>query len=197
MRVLGFTPAEEEGTLAGATYLQTLHKYLSVNINRLAPPAPGQPPITSPTFFQQSYTILTLGLDPTSSPLSRNVKVPLTLGFGTPQPPRPTHIRPLMLRLPPDRLLYLMLRWQSLPQTLPHVGRTDEAIAPGVPVAARGARVDGREKRADGDVQSVRSWVGSMRSVSLGSISKPGMGWFGRKEEVDEGELKAFFGTQA
>lgn len=62
-------------------------------------------------------------------------------------------------------------------------------ISPGVPVAARGARADAREMRGDGDVQSVRSWVGSMRSVSLGSVSKeiPGMGWFKKKEEIDEG----------
>jgi hypothetical protein len=86
-----------------------------------------------------------------------------------------------------------LLRWQSLPQGLPHVGRTDVPIEPGVPVAARGARVDDKEgRRPDGDVQSVRSWAGSMRSVSLGSLRSegaiPGMGWFSKKQEVTEGE---------
>ncbi len=66
------------------------------------------------------------------------------------------------------------------------MGRTDVPISPGVPVAARGARADGRELgRGDGDVQSVRSWVGSMRSVSMGSRSE----WFGigKKEQQNEG----------
>jgi hypothetical protein len=97
------------------------------------------------------------------------------------------------LRLPPDRLLYLLLRWQSLPQALPHVGRTDVPISPGVPVASRGARVDERERKGQGDVDSVKSWVGSMRSVSLGTVGSqattiPGFGWMGRKEEVTEGQ---------
>jgi hypothetical protein len=60
-------------------------------------------------------------------------------------------------------------------------------MAPGVPVAARGAAI--REKKGAGDVESVRSWVGSMRSVSMGSMRStvPGFGWM-RKEELDEGE---------
>jgi hypothetical protein len=96
------------------------------------------------------------------------------------------------LRLPPDRLLYLLLRWQSLPQSLPHVGRTDEPIPPNVAVQARGARIAPEGGKVDGDVGSVRSWVGSMRSVSMGSMrsvsgSLPGIGWF-KKEEVNEGE---------
>lgn len=152
-------------SLGGAEYIQTLHKYLRKNLPRLAPSAP-----PTASFLQQSYTLLTLGLDPSSQPLSRSVKVPLTLGFGKPEQSRAA-IRPLLLRLPPDRLLYLLLRWQALPQQLSHVGRTDVPIAAGVPYAARGAADRGRV--ADGDVQSVRSWVGSMRSVSMSS------GWFG------------------
>jgi hypothetical protein len=160
-------------SISGAEYINTLHKYLRANLPRLAPAAP--PPAS---FLQQSYTLLTLGLDPTSQPLSRSVKVPLTLGFGKPTAAK-APIRPLPLRLPPDRLLYLLLRWQALPQQLPHVGRTDEPIAEGVPYTSRGA-TEGRAR--DGDVQSVRSWVGSMRSVSMGSM---GVGWFSRDEPTE------------
>lgn len=176
--------------LPGAEYISTLYKYLSTNQSRFAPPTRPSPP--EPSLLQQSYTLLTLGLDPNSAPLSRNVKAPLTLGFGLPStrtPPRPPP-KPLLLRLPPDRLLYLLLRWQSLPQGLQHVGRTDEPVSPGISVAARGARVDMRDRKSDGDVESVRSWVGSMRSVSMGSMrsaSIPGLGWL-KKEEIDEGE---------
>ncbi|WWD17055.1 hypothetical protein CI109_101492 [Kwoniella shandongensis] len=201
------TDAPPPEPITGTAYLTKLHKYLKVNASRLAPASTSsrttQPSSsTSASFLQQSYTLLTLGLDPSSAPLSRAVKVPLTLGFGTPSNPRqsaatssprrtptPT-VKPLLLRLPPDRLLYLLLRWQSLPQSLPHVGRTDVPIEDGVPVAARGARVD--ERRAqEGDVKSVMSWVGSMRSVSLGSMvpKEGGRGWFGRKEEINEDQI--------
>jgi hypothetical protein len=190
MDLLGLSKPADTDPIAGSTYITKLHKYLKLNLPRIAPTSKGPPP--PPSFFQQSYTLLTLGLDPNSAPLSRNVKIPLTLGFGTPSPPKQA-VKPLLLRLPPDRLLYLLLRWQSLPQGLHHVGRTDVPINQGVPVAARGARADGREGRADGDVQSVRSWVGSMRSVSMGSTRSrgtiPGMGWFGKKEQVNEGML--------
>lgn len=193
MSFLGLGGPANEEALAGSAYISKLHKYLRANLPRLAPPPPGSGPSSS--FLGQSYTVLTLGLDPKSEPLSRNVKVPLTLGFGTPSAPAANRgaapkPKPLQLRLPPDRLLYLLLRWQSLPQALPHVGRTDVPIAPGVPVAARGARSDEGRGRGDGDVQSVRSWVGSMRSVSMGSLMSKetlGMGWLGRKEVVDEG----------
>lgn len=192
MDLLGLGRPPDTRPTAGADYLRKLHKYLTVNIGRLAPQRP-----TPPSFLQQSYTLLTLGLDPSSQPLSRNVKVPLTLGFGGGSAPtdkgkNAVALKPVLLRLPPDRLLYLLLRWQSLPQSLPHVGRTDVPISPGVPVAARGARVDERDRKGDGDVDSVKSWVGSMRSVSLGSMASqaamPGMGWLGKKEEVTEGE---------
>lgn len=190
MNFLGATSSDLIEPIPGQEYLTKLHKYLKTNLPRLSPQSKGPTP---PTVWQQSYTLLTLGLDPSSQPLSRNVKAPLTLGFGQPSTPskRPPP-KPLQLRLPPDRLLYLLLRWQSLSQGLSHVGRTDVPIEEGVPVAARGARIDGRENVSDGDVQSVRSWVGSMRSVSMGSlatgVSKGGMGWFGKKEELNEGE---------
>ena len=189
MNYLGVGQQDEQEPLPGSEYLRTLHKYLTTNINRLAPASPKRSTPTEPSFLQQSYTLLTLGLDPNSQPLSRNVVAPLTLGFGQPSQPqaRQVSVKPISLRLPPDRLLFLLLRWQSLPQSLPHVGRTDEPIAPGVPVAARGAAM--RERKAAGDVESVRSWVGSMRSVSMGSMrsSVPGFGWM-RKEELDEGK---------
>ena len=173
-------------SLSGAEYLQKLHRYIQSNLPRLAP----TPRIPSSSFLQQSYTLLTLGLDPSSAPLSRNVKIPLTLGFGQPSTPPKQPVKPLLLRLPPDRLLYLLLRWQALPQGLPHVGRTDIPVDPSLGLAARGARLD--VPRQEGDVRSVRSWVGSMRSVSLGSMSGAvgGMqGWFGSKQQVDEGAL--------
>ncbi|WVF71222.1 hypothetical protein IAT40_006022 [Kwoniella sp. CBS 6097] len=198
--------------ITASAYLTKLHKYLQANASRLSPSAPppgrsafGTGTGTAGTILQQSYTLLTLGLDPNSAPLSRSLKVPLTLGFGTPSSlptntgsksrlPSSTPIRPLLLRLPPDRLLYLLLRWQSLPQNLPHVGRTDVPIEEGVPVAARGARLDDRGAGLgiEGDVRSVRSWVGSMRSVSMGSLvgKEGGRGWFGgRKEEVNEDQI--------
>ena len=195
--------------LPGTEYLLTLHKYLLTNLPRLAPQR--QRRTAEPTILQQSYTLLTLGLDPSSAPLSRNVKVPLTLGFGqgdaAPGPTRPPPVKPLCLRLPPDRLLYLLLRWQSLGLNLPHVSRTDEPVPPGVGVASRGARdrdstgsgaglgmgaasVLGGRRGHDGDAESVRSWVGSVRSVSLRSVSSGLGAWtgWGRKEDVDEGE---------
>lgn len=174
---LGLGPAPEPQPVTGQQYLLKLHKYLSINIARLAPPIK-----RDGTWLQQGYTLLTLGLDPNSAPLSRSVKVPLTLGFGTPTAPR---TRPVLLRLPPDKLLYLLLRWQSLPQNLPHVGRTDVPVPPGVPVAARGARADSRSRRGEGDVESVRSWVGSVRSVSMSVVDG---GWFRKPKEIDESE---------
>lgn len=170
--------------VSGRDYLLKLHKYLSANIARLAPPqARGKPQDAS--WLAQSYTLLTLGLDPSSAPLSRQLKVPLTLGFGKPAPPQPARpAKPVLLRLPPDKLLYLLLRWQSLPQALPHVGRTDVPVPDGVVSAAKGA-TGGRH--LEGDVESVRSWVGSIRTVS--GVNRVGSGWFSRPQEVDEGKL--------
>ncbi|RXK39867.1 hypothetical protein M231_02801 [Tremella mesenterica] len=246
--------------ISGNEYLIKLHRYLHSNFTRLAP-SPSQPSIwqkTTQSVIQQSYTLLTLGLDPSSAPLSRGLKVPLTLGFGggssssstgtsgisgnsgSPDsnsrsrrsqifdiPPdsannKPTNtrtvlngtgryeaspslkystskndvktnpstkvtsVKPLLLRLPPDRLLYLLLRWQSLSQSLPHVGQTDVPLPPNVGVSARGSGSEsGNGDRVEGDVNSVRSWVGSMRSMSLGSgVGSSGgeRGWWGRKE---------------
>ena len=176
MDLLGLGRTDDQ-PLPGGSYLSTLHKYLRANLSRLAPNRPA-----SPTVLQQTYTLVTLGLDPSSAPLSRNLKVPLTLGFGTPGSPKGPPPTPLALRLSPDRLLYLLLRWQSLPQALEYVGRTDEAVPEGVVVAARGDL----GSLGDGDVQSVRSWVGSVRSVSLRSADM--RRWFG-KNEMSEGEL--------
>lgn len=169
-------------------YLVKLRKYLGANLSRLAPPLPGGGKRDA-SWLQQSYTILTLGLDPSSAPLSQSVKIPLTLGFASPQTPARTYTKPLLLRLPPDKLLYLLLRWQSLPQNLPHVGQTDVPVPPGVAVAARGAQVP-RATNLDGDVESVRSWAGSIRTVSMGTLGKSegGFGWFSKPKEVDEGE---------
>lgn len=178
--------APDTSPISGRDYVLKLRKYLGANLSRLAPPPPARGKQRDASWLAQSYTVLTLGLDPTSAPLSRNVKVPLTLGFGTPSAP-PVHkaAKPILLRLPPDKLLYLLLRWQSLPQSLPHVGKTDVPVPEGVSVAARGA-VSVRE-RADGDVDSVRSWVGSIRSVSAAQAER-GWGWWGKPQEVDEGE---------
>jgi hypothetical protein len=192
MNLLGLGREDDDLPISGSAYILKLHKFIKVNLNRFAPPNKAP----SSTILGQSYTLLTLGLDPSSQPLSSNVKIPLTLGFGSPQSSaRPTPPKPLTLRLPPDRLLYLLLRWQSLPQSLTHVGRTDVPIAPGVTVSARGARADGRDRKLEGDVQSVRSWAGSIRSVSMGSLA-PGRtfsrsGWFGKPDEMTEGQRPA------
>lgn len=170
--------------IRGRDYLLKLHKYLSANLPRLAPPL--RPKNQDASWLAQSYTILTLGLDSSSAPLSRGLKVPLTLGFGAPAKPQPQPQRapkPVLLRLPPDKLLYLLLRWQSLPQGLAHVGRTDVPVPDGIAAAVKGAK-DGRYEV--GDVESVRSWVGSIRSVSVNRVPS---GWFGRPQEVDEGTL--------
>jgi hypothetical protein len=59
-------------------------------------------------------------------------------------------------------------------------------VPEGMTMAAAGAMDGDATARGDGDVTSVRSWVGSMRSVSMGSTDM-GLGWF-RKEQVNEGE---------
>ncbi|GMK57863.1 hypothetical protein CspeluHIS016_0406970 [Cutaneotrichosporon spelunceum] len=165
--------------ISGRDYLVKLHQYLSSNITRLAPPLKSRN--QDATWLQQSYTLLTLGLDPNSAPLGRALKVPLTLGFGSPAPPQPRHVKPVLLRLAPDKLLYLLLRWQTLPQSLPHVGRTDVPVPDAVSGAVKGAR-EGRYR--DGDIESVRSWVGSIRTVS----SRVPSNWW-RPPEIDEDKL--------
>jgi hypothetical protein len=116
------------------------------------------------------------------------VKAPLTLGFGTPAPTAAQRLKPLLLRLPPDKLLYLLLRWQSLPQNLPHVGHTDVPVPDGIAVSSRAVRSD--RTNFDGDVESVRSWVGTIRSVST-PIQQGFGGWWGKPKEIEEGEWTA------
>lgn len=164
--------------IPGASYISTLHSYLTANASRISSAASSShsKQQTEASILQQSYTLLTLGLDPNSAPLSRSLVVPLSLGFAGSSAPASARRRstsssskPLTIRLPPDRLLYLLLRWQALPQALPHVGRTDEPIPPGISTAARGARGStdiGAPRKQEGDVQSVKSWVGSVRTVS-------------------------------
>lgn len=174
--------------ISGAAYLSKLHKFLKSNAARLAPSAPRNTSRNlTPSIWQQGYTVLTLGLDPNSAPI-RNTKGPISLGFGMPSTKRTPPPKPLLLRLPPDRLLYLLLRWQALPQSLPHVGRTDTPIEEGVVIAARG--MEGESRGKEGDVRSVRSWVGSIRSVS-GTLVGGGQngGWWGSKQTVNEGKL--------
>lgn len=173
---LGPAPTSEVRPFTGREYILKLRRYCAANLARLAPPVRKR---GDASWLSQTYTLVTLGLDPNSAPLSRSLKVPLTLGFGAPAAPRPTPHKPVLLRLPPDKLLYLLLRWQSLPQGLQHVGHTDVPVPVGVSVAARGATAP---RHADGDVESVRSWAGSMRTVSMGADR-----WFAKKDEVNEG----------
>lgn len=180
----------EPAPVSGREYLIKLRKYLGANLSRLAPAPPPRGKPRDASWLQQSYTVFTLGLDPNSAPLSRNVKIPLTLGFGTPSVPPNKLAKPVLLRLPPDKLLYLLLRWQSLPQQLNHVGHTDVPVPEGVAVSARGARAAQRGSRVDGDVDSVRSWVGSIRSVSMRPNTEGGggFGWWSKPKTVEEGE---------
>ena len=180
-----FSRQDELQPISGASYIRKLHKYLLTNLPRLTPPRSA----SSSSWLQQSYTLLTLGLDPNSAPLSPAIKMPLTLGLGQASSSK-VHAKPVQLRLPPDRLLYLLLRWQSLPQSLPHVGRTDVPVEPDISVAARSGRTF--SNTVEGDVQSVRSWVGTMRSVSMGTLKGAkalGTGWLGGKEDLDESRL--------
>jgi hypothetical protein len=204
--------------LEGSAYVSKLLKFLSANRARLAQPPHAAQPTGPGNLWQQSYTLLTLGLDPNSSPLSWNLAVPLTLGFGSGSSSSKTQeaqkkasgstassgVKPLTLRLPPDRLLYLLLLFQSSPtpalSSSPNIGRTDVPVPPGVQLVASRPGSDGADVSREGDVKSVRSWVGSLRSVGLGTVfgqgrsnrstKQGGWGWFGGKKEVmDDGEL--------
>jgi hypothetical protein len=201
--------------LDGHSYLVKLLKFLSANRARLAQP-PHVAHSTGPgNVWQQSYTLLTLGLDPSSSSLSWNLAVPLTLGFGGggkegksdgKKPSATTgssqSVKPLTLRLPPDRLLFLLLLFQSSPSPSlsqsPNIGPLDIPVPPGVHITS-----SAKDGEKEGDVKSVRSWVGSLRSVGLGNWGGSsgresgkggsGWGWFGGKKEVmDDGESKSF-----
>ncbi|WVN87662.1 uncharacterized protein L203_102848 [Cryptococcus depauperatus CBS 7841] len=185
--LFGHLDVAQPDPISGSSYISKLHKFLKSNVSRLAPPATRS---VTPSFWQQSYTLLTLGLDPNSAPLSQSIKVPLTLGFGqSPPVQRRAPPKPLLLRLPIDRLLYLLLRWQALPQSLPHVGRTDTPVSDEVVVTARGAYGD-NSKGKEGDVESVRSWVGSIQNVS-GSLASSAVSgsWWSKGKTYDEDEL--------
>lgn len=195
--------SSQPAPIPGSSYISTLHSYLTANASRIATPSSSKTSQEG-SILQQSYTLLTLGLDPNSAPLSRSLVVPLSLGFAGSSAPSSrkassSSAKPLTIRLPPDRLLYLLLRWQDLPQALPHVGKTDEPIPPGISTAARGARggQDAGARKQEGDVQSVRSWVGSVRTASgQSSISKNyapsrnsgwGSWWGSSRKELSEG----------
>lgn len=161
----------------GLTYLAKLLKYLSTHKARLAaPPYPDAPPspAAAGSFWEQTYTIATLGLDPSSAPLNGTLAQVFSLGLagaaGAPaaaqrQVQGPT-TKPLTLRLPPDRILFLLLMFQAstLPAlaSSPLIRPTDEPLPDGV--AVHPSDRTGEEGR-EGDVASVRSWVGSLRSV--------------------------------
>ncbi len=199
-------PPSRPPPLDGHTYILKLLKFLSANRARLSQPPHASPTTTGPgNVWQQSYTLLTLGLDPSSSDLSWNLAVPLTLGFGggrkdgkksSSTAGSGSSVKPLTLRLPPDRLLFLLLLFQSSPSPSlsqsPNIGPLDIPVPPGVHLTPSTNEVE-----KEGDVTSVRSWVGSLRSVGLGSWGTKGKdgrnggsgwGWFGGKKEVmDDG----------
>jgi hypothetical protein len=198
-------------TIRGDDYLAKLLKYLDTHKHRLtAPPFPTQP--TSSTslpvgnVWQQSYTIATLGLDPSSSPLNPTLATVFSLGLAGPttagvprvEGTQAAQVKPLTLRLPPDRILYLLLLFQASSNTSisssPLIRPTDEPLPEGVNVLPSDY-TDGQEGK-EGDVQSVRSWVGSLRSVggvfggSKSSEKGSWTGWFGggrKKEPMDLG----------
>lgn len=195
-------------TISGDEYLAKLLKYLTTHKHRLtAPPFPSLPSPSAAglpvgNIWQQSYTIATLGLDPTSSPLNPGLATVFSLGLAgtagvpTVESTRAAQVKPLTLRLPPDRILYLLLLFQASSNTTlstsPLIRPTDEPLPPGVSVLPSDYRDQGEGK--EGDVQSVRSWVGSLRSVGGVFGGKKGKGegwtgWFGgrKREEMDFG----------
>lgn len=163
--------------ISGPTYLAKLLKYLSTHKARLAaPPYPdaAPSPAAAGSFWEQTYTIATLGLDPTSAPLNGTLAQVFSLGLtgaaGAPaaaqrQAQGPT-TKPLTLRLPPDRILFLLLMFQASNHpalaSSPLIRPTDEPLPEGV--AVHPSDRTGEQGR-EGDVASVRSWVGSLRSV--------------------------------
>jgi hypothetical protein len=193
----GKRPAPVEGS----EYISKLLKFLSTNKTRLATP-PHASAVGTPVgnVWQQTYTIATLGLDPQSSPLNPTLAQVFSLGLASPSTTprsasssgRPATVRadvkPLTLRLPPDRLLYLLLLFQDSPtasiSSSPNLGKTDVPVPPGIQlVAGTGGYVKGREGSQEGDVKSIQSWVGSLKSV--GGVF--GSGGSGRKKSSDTG----------
>lgn len=253
-------PPPPPPTISGQEYVSKLIKYLSVNKTRLA-----TPPYTAVVergttnnsnhdgtqgaghsggyslagnFWQQSYTIATLGLDPKSSPLNPTLAQVFSLGIASPATaPRTSlsnsapqrggsggqsgaeggarrrpDVKPLTLRLPPDRLLYLILLFQASSnpsiKSSPNLGKTDVPLPPGTHVAgARQSHHESIGQAREGDVRSVQSWVGSLKSVggvfgsgsgssnsgSQGSSSSSSWtSWFGgggsKRETMDDGK---------
>ncbi|KAJ9118340.1 hypothetical protein QFC22_004256 [Naganishia vaughanmartiniae] len=217
-------------TIDGDAYVRKLLKYLSTHKARLAVPphfvqvkqsskteatgAAGSIPVGN--IWQQSYTIATLGLDPTSSPLNSTLATVFSLGLASGASGVPTTalaptastsagVRPLTLRLPPDRILYLLLLFQASPSSAlassPFIRPTDTPLPPGVSIHPTDLHGAGKsEEGREGDVQSVRSWVGSLRSVggvfssnSKGKAGEDGKwtSWFAggsrKKETMDAG----------
>jgi hypothetical protein len=223
-------------TIEGDAYVRKLLKYLSTHKARLAVPphfvqvkqsnkpevsatAAGGIPVGN--IWQQSYTIATLGLDPTSSPLNSTLATVFSLGLtsGTsgvpatalsPAASTSAGVKPLTLRLPPDRILYLLLLFQASSSSAlaasPFIRPTDTPLPPGVSIHPTDLHEAGKsEEGREGDVQSVRSWVGSLRSVggvfssnSKGKAGEDGKwtSWFSggsrKKETMDDGTLAPF-----
>jgi hypothetical protein len=203
--------------IEGSEYLSKLLKFLSTNKTRLATP-PHASTVGTPVgnVWQQTYTIATLGLDPQSSPLNPTLAQVFSLGLASPSTtPRTAtgkntvraDVKPLTLRLPPDRLLYLLLLFQDSPtssiSSSPNLGKTDIPVPSGIQlVAGAGGHIKGREGSQEGDVKSIQSWVGSLKSVG-GVFGAGGSGkkkasdsgstwttWFGgaKRETMDNGE---------
>jgi hypothetical protein len=205
--------------IEGQTYLLKLLKYLDTNKSRLAAVPYGPTPSSSTAspdssggagnLWQQTYTIATLGLDPSSAPLNPTLATLFSLGLSsaagapaaTQQSNTGTTTKPLTLRLPPDRILYLLLMFQSSSQpriaSSPLIRPTDVPLPNGVTCHPSDLDGGGKAER-EGDVASVRSWVGSLRSVGgvfggdgKGRKSESWTSWFGatsrRKETLDIG----------
>lgn len=216
--------------IEGQTYLLKLLKYLDTNKSRLAavpygPTTQSSSTASSPdpggaggagNLWQQTYTIATLGLDPSSAPLNPTLATLFSLGLssaaGAPAAAQQsnttgtTTTKPLTLRLPPDRILYLLLMFQSSSQpriaTSPFIRPTDVPLPSGVTCHPSDLDGGGGKAEREGDVASVRSWVGSLRSVGgvfgggdgRGRKSESWTSWFGatsrRKEPHDIGTLR-------
>lgn len=175
----------------GAAYVDQLLRFLGKNRERLSTPnpllAPSRGGKSSSSFLQQTWTLATLGLDPTSAPLNPTLTSILSLGLAssTPSPTASSGPRPLTLRLPPDRLLFLLLLFQATPslRSSPNIGNIDVPIPDGLQIQTGSG---GAAESKEGDVKSTSSWVGSVLSTTStrrGGISS----WLGgKKQEMDE-----------